>query len=495
MEHAFNHQTMILNSFGDQVLSVDHGEKRVVSEMDFFAEKKNCHEDRSSVEIKNESEQGNELHLDISTGLDLLTTNTTLSKKPCMENNGSPEVGRRTSNTEFVVLKAELDRMNTENEGLRAILNQINDKYYSLKKHIISLLHHQQNPTAENKSDDHKMIYKAAAEEEKHGFMIPKDFTDAGQRGLMEDKDGNNQDCSSSPLCREEMSIAYGLQNNSKTRTEREESPEKSFREWIPNKVLPEPHSSKDLDHQATEATMKKARVSVRARSEAPMISDGCQWRKYGQKMAKGNPCPRAYYRCTMAVGCPVRKQVQRCAEDRSVLITTYEGRHNHPLPPAAMAMASTTSAAATMLLSGSMPSADGFQNSNVLARTDQLPYSQNLATISASAPFPTVTLDLTNNGRTPSFLHSPQPIFHAPFPSHQPQHFIPGMQVVNQSKLSGVNSSQEIVSAATAAIAADPNFSAALAAAISSIIGNAHPNNGVEDHNSSLKNVRDVGK
>ncbi|TMX03941.1 hypothetical protein EJD97_012933 [Solanum chilense] len=476
---GFNH---MMNRREEQLVA-DHDKK----EVDFFSHhnRKAIHHDYIKKEDLNSTTITTPSKFVVNTGLQLVT-----ASDQSTVDDGELILEEERAKNELAELQVELRKMNAENQRLRGMLTQVTNNYTALQMHLATLMQQQrQNISITQNTHDHNFqIVEAKLNQEK---IVPRRFLELGRSG----NDLSHNSNSSS----EERTVSKSPQNDTQVtimhNKGREESPESDS--WVPNKV-PKLNSSMPID-PTTDATMRKARVSVRARSEAPMISDGCQWRKYGQKMAKGNPCPRAYYRCTMAVGCPVRKQVQRCAEDRTILNTTYEGTHNHPLPPAAMAMASTTSAAANMLLSGSMPSADGvLMNPNFLART-MLPCSSSMATISASAPFPTITLDLTQNQN--SLTHNQRNTqifqFQVPFQS-SPQHpnFITSMppppmpQVLhNQSKFSGLQISQDIhhpqqlqhvqnhqsfsdtITAATAAITADPNFTAALAAAISSII------------------------
>ncbi|XP_020234990.1 probable WRKY transcription factor 33 isoform X2 [Cajanus cajan] len=80
--------------------------------------------------------------------------------------------------------------------------------------------------------------------------------------------------------------------------------------------------------------TVREPRVVVQTTSEIDILDDGFRWRKYGQKVVKGNPNARSYYKCT-APGCSVRKHVERAAHDIKSVITTYEGKHNHDVPAA----------------------------------------------------------------------------------------------------------------------------------------------------------------
>ncbi|KAH6769535.1 Coatomer [Perilla frutescens var. frutescens] len=86
------------------------------------------------------------------------------------------------------------------------------------------------------------------------------------------------------------------------------------------------------LGESSSARSTREPKVVVQIESEIDILDDGYRWRKYGQKVVKGNPNPRSYYKCTTP-GCPVRKHVERAADDIKSVITTYEGKHNHQVP------------------------------------------------------------------------------------------------------------------------------------------------------------------
>lgn len=95
-------------------------------------------------------------------------------------------------------------------------------------------------------------------------------------------------------------------------------------------------HCSKKRKHRIK----RSIKVPAISNKLADIPPDEYSWRKYGQKPIKGSPHPRGYYKCSSMRGCPARKHVERCLEDSTMLIVTYEGEHNHPRLPSQSANA-----------------------------------------------------------------------------------------------------------------------------------------------------------
>lgn len=118
---------------------------------------------------------------------------------------------------------------------------------------------------------------------------------------------------------------------------------------------------------------IREPRVVVQTTSEVDILDDGYRWRKYGQKVVKGNPNPRSYYKCT-STGCTVRKHVERASHDLKSVITTYEGKHNHDVPAARNSTHANNNNNNTMPPEAlSMPESSRMQNN--MARFDRAHY------------------------------------------------------------------------------------------------------------------------
>ena len=197
---------------------------------------------------------------------------------------------------QLAVLQAELERMKVENHRLRDMLDEVNTNYSALQMHLMNLMQEQKAKQAEEQEVFDGKLEENKKKKRKQGesVLVPRHFMDLGlatnadadgpsssslgrsqdrsgspgnnnmevaSKELVTSKNGNNANVGDEGLVFDQERKEFGRG------IERENSP--SDQGYGANKIQ---RFSPPKNVDQAEATMRKARVSVRARSEAPMV-------------------------------------------------------------------------------------------------------------------------------------------------------------------------------------------------------------------------------
>ena len=177
-------------------------------------------------------------------------------------------------------LAEELKRVSAENKKLTEMLTEMCENYNTLRGNLMEYM--RKNPDKEHSSSKKR-------KSESNNNSIPM-----GVNGTSESSSTDEESC---------------------------KNPKEDMKTKISRVYMRTEASDKSLVRFLTATEHKKSLpllcISLTGFSFfscIQIVKDGYQWRKYGQKVTRDNPSPRAYFKCSFAPSCPVKKKVNLTA-------------------------------------------------------------------------------------------------------------------------------------------------------------------------------------